>query len=106
MVMVIAVIMFMLVVMVSAHFAFVPVMTHEIDRHAAGVITRAVAGPVPAVLIGDPHVDRLYGRCGNDTRGRWRRLNDDGLRHDQLRLRESADVDATVHPRLTERDAH
>src|SRR5215470_5675836 len=76
-------------IVVRADFAVVPVVAHEIDRHAARLIFAAVRGPISAVLVRHPHVDRLRRRTDNT-----RPLADHRLRHDDLRLRKLADIDA------------
>src|SRR5262249_55320541 len=60
----------------------VPVLRHEVDRSAAGVVLTAMLCPVPLVSRGDVEIERLrrrdahHNRCGdrNDRAG-----------HDQLR---------------------
>ncbi len=74
----------------------VPVILHEIDRLATGVVLAAMLAPVLSVTRRYVEIDRLaYHAQGH-------RLDHDRLRVDQLRLREVADVDAAIEARLAD----
>src|SRR5437773_6240161 len=74
----------------------VPTLLHEIDRLAARVVSGAVFGPV--LRMSRRHVQI-------DWRGRhvrWPGLDHDRLRIDELRWRETADLDAPIETGLAD----
>src|SRR6218665_3966908 len=76
----------------------VPVVTHEVDRLAAGAVAVAVLLPVALMAGRHAQVDgRHPGRAA---------LHPDGLRIDQARGRGIAQVDATVETGLADADGH
>ena len=88
-------------VLVSRHvFVVVPVIAHEVDPPAAGVVLRTMLAPV---LL----VPRRYVKVNRRGRNEFRRLLDHhGLRIDQLRLRKVADIDLAEESGLADTDRH
>ena len=75
----------------------VPIILHEIDRRAAGIVFMAVFVPVPGVAWRHAQIDR----CGANRPA----LDDDRFAVDQDRLRIGvADVDAAIKIRFTDID--
>ena len=87
--------------LVSRHvFVVVPVIAHEVDPPAAGVVLRTMHAPVPLVPRRHVQVNR---RSGNE----FRRLPDHhGLRINQLWLGSVADIDLTEESGLADSDRH
>ena len=83
--------------LVSRHvFVMVPVIAHEVDPPAAGVVLRTMHAPVP--LVPRRHV-KVNRRSGNE----FRRLPDHhGLRINQLWLGSVADIDLTEESGLAD----
>ena len=88
-------------VLVSWHvFVVVPVIAHEVDPPAAGVVLRAMLAPV--VLMPRRHV-----KVNRRGRNEFRRLLDHhGLWIDQLGLRKVADIDLAEESGLAYSDRH
>ena len=80
------------------HFAVVPAIVNEVNRDAAGLVAVAVFVPLLAVARRHPKIDRLlsYAHWPHQHR----------LRHDDLRLRKSPDVDASVNAGLGNADRY
>lgn len=88
-------------VLVTRHvFVVVPVVSHKVDRPAAGVVPRAMLTPVFLVPRRHVQVDR---RGGNKLR---RPLDHDGLPENQLWLRDVANIDLPVEAGLADADRH
>src|SRR5882757_2394224 len=88
-------------VLVTRHvFVVVPVISHKVDRSAAGVVPRAMLTPVFLVPRRHVQVDR---RGGNKLR---RPLDHDGLPENQLWLRDVANIDLPVEAGLADADRH
>ena len=87
--------------LVSRHvFVVIPVIAHEVDAPAAGVVLRTMHAPV--LLVPGRHV-----KVNRRSRNEFRRLPDHhGLRIDQLRLGSVADVDLTEESGLADSDRH
>jgi hypothetical protein len=87
--------------LVSRHvFVVVPVVAHEVDPAAAGVVLGAM--PAPVVLVPWRHV-----KVNRRGRGEFRRLPDDhGLCIDQWWLRSVPDVDLAEESGLADSDRH
>ena len=88
-------------VLVTRHvFVVVPVVSHKVDRPAAGVVLRAMLTPVFLVARRHVQVDR---RGGNKLR---RPLDHNGLRVNQLWPRDVANIDLPVEAGLADADRH
>ncbi len=88
-------------VLVSRHvFVVVPVIAHEVDPPAAGVVLRTMLAPV--LLVPRRYV-KVNRRCRNEFR---RLLDHHGLRIDQLRLRRVADIDLPEESGLADSNRH
>ena len=87
--------------LVSRHvFVVVPVIAHEEDPPAAGVVLRTMLAPV--LLVPRRHV-----KVNRGSRNEFRRLLDHhGLRIDQLWRRSIADIDLTKESGLADTDRH
>ena len=87
--------------LVSRHvFVVVPVIAHEVDPPAAGVVLRTMAAPV--LLVPRRHV-----KVNRRGRNEFRRLLDHhGLRIDKLWLRKVADIDLAEESGLADSDRH
>src|SRR5271167_2678838 len=86
-------------VLVSRHvLVVVPVVAHEVDPPAAGVVLRTMLAPV--LLVPRRHV-KVNRRGRNELR---RLLDHHGLRIDQLWLRKVADIDLAEESRLADSD--
>jgi len=88
-------------VLVAGHvFVVVPVVSHKVDRPAAGVVSRAMLTPVFLMPRRHVQVDR---RRGNIL---WRLLDHDGSRVNQLWWRDVANIDLPVEAGLADADRH
>lgn len=101
MIMALSMIVAAVLVLVSRHvFVVVPVIAHEVDPPAAGVVLRTMLAPV---LL----VPRRYVQVDRRGRDEFRRLPDHhGLRIDQLWLRRVADIDLAEESGLADSDRH
>jgi len=87
--------------LVSRHvFIVVPIIAHEVDPPAAGVVLRTMLAPV--LLVPRRHV-QINRRGRNEFR---RLLNYHRLRIDQLRLRRVADIDLAEESGLADSNRH
>lgn len=81
-------------------FVVVPIVSYKVDRPAACAVLRTMFVPVFLVSRRDVQV---YRRCRNILR---RSRNHDGLRIDDRRPRDIADIDLPIETRLADADGY